>query len=130
MSDLQFLVLDEADRMLDVGFGPAINQIVQDPTFPSVTDRQTLLFSATFPRSDPVFIYIICYKMSFLTSYREIQGLARSLLKPEHLFLTVGRIGSASELVKQVLVSVNSPIEKEEHLISVITRLHQHIVIS
>lgn len=41
-----YLVLDEADRMFDMGFEPQITRIVQN-TRP---DRQTVLFSATFPR--------------------------------------------------------------------------------
>ncbi len=45
LSQLQVLVLDEADRMLDMGFVDQVLRIVQD--CPSV--RQTLLFSATFP---------------------------------------------------------------------------------
>jgi ATP-dependent RNA helicase RhlE len=43
--DLSILVLDEADRMLDMGFMPDIRRILK--AMPD--DRQTLMFSATFP---------------------------------------------------------------------------------
>src|SRR5262249_24214384 len=43
--DVNILVLDEVDRMLDMGFLPDVRRIVQHIS----TDRQTLLFSATLP---------------------------------------------------------------------------------
>jgi len=45
LDDLEILVLDEADRMLDMGFQDAIDAIIEQ----APKDRQTLLFSATFP---------------------------------------------------------------------------------
>jgi ATP-dependent RNA helicase RhlE len=45
MKGLQFLILDEADRMLDMGFQDDINKIIK--TMPA--KRQNLLFSATMP---------------------------------------------------------------------------------
>jgi ATP-dependent RNA helicase RhlE len=47
MSNLQYLVLDEADRMLDMGFHPDIMQIIS--YLPE--KRQNLLFSATMPKN-------------------------------------------------------------------------------
>ena len=45
MRKVNMLVLDEVDRMLDMGFLPDVRRIVEKIS----TDRQTLLFSATLP---------------------------------------------------------------------------------
>ncbi|KAF8328363.1 P-loop containing nucleoside triphosphate hydrolase protein [Cantharellus anzutake] len=80
LQNIRYLVLDEADRMLDMGFEPQIRRIVQGEDMPGVRQRQTLMFSATFPR--------------------EIQMLAKDFLK-DYVFLSVGRVGSTSENITQ-----------------------------
>lgn len=49
LDNLRILILDEADRMLDMGFEPEIRKIVEQFNMPQKTQRQTLMFSATFP---------------------------------------------------------------------------------
>lgn len=76
---VKYLVLDEADRCLDMGFEPQIRQILSK--MPEKNSRQTLLYSATFPK--------------------EIQQLARDFLVQDYTFVTVGRVGSTTELITQ-----------------------------
>jgi len=77
------LCLDEADRMLDMGFEPQIRKIVECYDMPSRHQgRQTMMFSATFPQ--------------------EIQVLAQDYLN-DYVFLAVGRVGSSTDLIEQKL---------------------------
>src|SRR5690606_30361685 len=64
LSGIEVLVLDEADRMLDMGFLPSIKRILAK--LPK-QNRQTLLFSATFPES------IKQLAMEFMRNPREVQ---------------------------------------------------------
>mmetsp|Transcript_44601 Transcript_44601/g.126164 ORF Transcript_44601/g.126164 Transcript_44601/m.126164 type:complete len:600 (+) Transcript_44601:81-1880(+) len=82
---VQFFILDEADRMLDMGFEPQVRKIVEETNMGrySAFGRQSMMFSATFAG--------------------EVQHMAQDFLK-DYVFITVGRVGAASELVTQHVV--------------------------
>lgn len=67
LDDIQTFVLDEADRLLDIGFADAIRQIQTFMPSRALRDRQTLMFSATMPRS--------------------VVGLVKETMKPDFKFV-------------------------------------------
>lgn len=56
---IRYLALDEADRMLDMGFEPQIRKIVEQMDMPPPGVRQTMLFSATFPKEIQVWFHLL-----------------------------------------------------------------------
>lgn len=98
LQNIKYLVLDEADRMLDMGFEPQIRRIVEGEDMPPTSLRQTLMFSATFPR--------------------DIQMLARDFLK-DYVFLSVGRVGSTSENITQKIEYVED-VDKRSVLLDIL----------
>lgn len=94
----KYFILDEADRMLDMGFQGDIDRMINHPSMPAKGTRHTLMFSATFPDA--------------------IQRLAANYLH-EYLFLMVGVVGAASTDVTQSFLEVGHR-EKRDKLESVL----------
>lgn len=67
LDNIQTFVLDEADRLLDIGFAPDIEEIQSYMPPRETQDRQTLMFSATMPRT--------------------VVGLVRKTMKPDFKFV-------------------------------------------
>jgi ATP-dependent RNA helicase RhlE len=103
LDKIEFLVLDEADRMLDMGFLPDVKRILQK----CPRDRHTSLFSATVPP--------------------EIEGLIQWAMKnPETV--EIGARRSPAETVKHVIYPV-SDAQKTDLLLELLKRVNYESVI-
>merc|ERR1719188_1472802 len=89
-----YLCLDEADRMLDMGFEPQIRKVVSQIR----PDRQTLMWSATWPR--------------------EIQRLARDFCREDPIKLTIGseELSTNADITQQI--EVVGEYEKRERFMN------------
>jgi DEAD box ATP-dependent RNA helicase len=93
---LRYLILDEADRLIDQGFVPRIREMIVHPSMPNKENRITLMYSATFPD--------------------EVQRCANEFLAEDYLFLAVGKVGSANTDVTQTLLKVEKFAKRKKLL--------------
>ncbi|KAI8921399.1 P-loop containing nucleoside triphosphate hydrolase protein [Powellomyces hirtus] len=102
LSDVSYFVLDEADRMLDLGFEEAIKKIISHLTYPK--QRQTVMFSATWPPA--------------------IQKIANQYLT-NAVKVTVGSTDLSANTSIEQRVEVVDPFTKESKLMDLLKKYHK-----
>ena len=91
-----YVIIDEADRMLDLGFEPQLRRIARALQRHS-GHRQTVLCSATFPT--------------------EVQRLAADFLKTDYFFVAAGRVGGMHNRIRQQLLWVSNDKQRQDTVI-------------
>ena len=79
LQSVNYLVIDEADRLLDMGFEKDLTRISR--SFSRRNEKQSVLCSATFPQG--------------------VQRLASDFLQPNYYFVSAGKVGSTHSTIKQ-----------------------------
>ena len=103
LGEARYLVLDEVDRMLDMGFLPDVSKIIRQ----CPKDRQTLFFSATLPP--------------------ELETLTKWILR-DPIAIEIGRRQSTADTVAHALYPVAKD-QKMELLIAMLEATHFHSVL-
>ncbi|KAH8291647.1 hypothetical protein KR018_010114, partial [Drosophila ironensis] len=118
VSSITYLVLDEADRMLDMGFEPQVRKILLDIR----PDRQTVMMSATWPpgvrrmahsyMSNPIRVHVGSLHLAATHSvkqvinmlqrdedkYAQIKKFVRNMTKTDKIIIFCGKKGRAEDL--------------------------------
>lgn len=106
LGDCTYVVLDEADRMIDMGFEDQVAEIFK--SLPSNESRHTMMFTATWPRA--------------------IERMAEKYLnRPGHV--TVGSLGQATDRVDQRIEYITAEAQRNTRLLELLRQYRRPVIV-
>jgi len=98
LDNLEYLVIDEADRMMEMGFSEVLSDLAEK--MPDKSKRQTSMFSATFPD--------------------EVQVKIREFLNDNYFYVVIGTVGGAAQTVTQTFIELQEGDNKQSKLFDIL----------
>lgn len=116
LNQCNYVVLDEADKMIDMGFISQVNEILDSMPSTLMKSEDEVIALTQETNQDKIYRTTIMYSATMPT---EIETLAKTFLR-RPAFISIGQVGKAADKIEQRVVFVKSDADKKNKLLDIV----------